>query len=96
MSVSTILLHFCSENGFENEVFIKSSVEIIQKELGNHFNDLKVVFSKLFGNERVWILMDDSGVIFTVRFFKAEGIITLNIEYIKKHEEKERFSFMVS
>jgi hypothetical protein len=55
---------------------------------------LKMVYDMLVDDGYLCILSDNSGVIFTLRFFN-EGLITLNIEYFKKESEPSKISFEV-
>lgn len=93
-NVSSILIHFCVKNQKNNEKFVKRSFDEIKKELEINFGSLKHVFEESFGGDCLRILRDNTGVILTLRYFE-KGLMTVNIEYFKEAQEKEKFSFSV-
>jgi hypothetical protein len=95
MSVNSILVHFSAEKVFDCEKSIKILFNTIKTELEKYFDNLRLIFSRFSDGDYVWIFADETGVLITLRSFGGT-LITLNIEYFKEQEEKEKFNFEVT
>lgn len=95
MAANSVLLDFSIEpNRVTDELSRKLIVKVIKENVEKYFGNLKMVYDMLVDDGYLCILSDNSGVIFTLRFFN-EGLITLNIEYFKKESEPSKISFEV-
>lgn len=95
MAANSVLLDFSIEpNRVTDELSRKDIVKVIKENVEKYFGNLKMVYDMLVDDGYLCILSDNSGVIFTLRFFN-EGLITLNIEYFKKDSEPQKISFEV-
>lgn len=95
MAANSVLLDFSIEpNRVTDESSRKDIIKVIKENLEKYFGNLKTVYDMLVDDGYLLILSDNSGVIFTLRFFN-EGLITLNIEYFRKESEPQRISFEV-
>lgn len=96
MAANSVLLDFSIEpNRVTDELSRKDIVKVVKENVEKYFGNLKMVYDMLVDDGYLCILSDNSGVIFTLRFFN-EGLITLNIEYFKKDSDPQKISFEVS
>lgn len=96
MAANSVLLDFSIEaNRITDELSRKDIVKVIKENVEKYFGNLKIIYDMLVDDGYLCILSDNSGVIFTLRFFN-EGLITLNIEYFKKDSDPQKISFEVS
>jgi spermine synthase len=95
-SANCSLLHFCVESRqIADKNFRENASKVIKENVEKYFGNLKMVYDMLVDDGYLCIFKDNSGVIFTLRFFN-EDLITLNIEYFKKALDKEKLPFSVS
>jgi hypothetical protein len=95
MAANSVLLDFSIEaSRVTDELSRKDIVKVIKENVEKYFGNLKMVYDMLVDDGYLCILSDNSGVIFTLRFFN-EGLITLNIEYFKKDSDPQKISFEV-
>lgn len=96
MAANSVLFDFSIEaSRVTDESSRKDIVKVIKENLEKYFSTLKTVYDMLVDDGYLCILSDNSGVIFSLRFFN-EGLITINIEYFKKDSEPTKLSFEVS
>lgn len=96
MAANSVLLDFSIEPvRITDENSRKSIVKVIKENVEKYFGNLKIVYDMLVDDGYLCILSDNTGVIFTFRFFN-EGLITINIEYFKKESDPQKISFEVS
>lgn len=96
MAANSVLLDFSIEPArITDELSRKDILKVIKENIEKYFGNLKIVYDMLVDDGYLCILSDDSGVIFTLRFFN-EGLITINIEYYKRESEAQKISFEVS
>lgn len=96
MAANSILLDFSIESSrVADELSRKDIVKTIKENVEKYFGNLKLVYDMVLDDGYLCILSDDTGVIFSLRFFN-EGLITLNIEYFKREGESQKISFDVS
>lgn len=95
MAANSVLLDFSIEpSRVTDELSRKDIVKVIKENVEKYFGNLKMVYDMLVDDGYLCILSDNSGVIFTLRFFN-EGLITLNIEYFRKDSDPQKISFEV-
>lgn len=96
MAANSVLFDFSIEaSRVTDESSRKDIVKVIKENLEKYFTSLKIVYDMLVEDGYLCILSDNSGVIFSLRFFN-EGLITINIEYYRKSSEETKISFEVS
>lgn len=96
MAANSVLLDFSIEpSRVTDELSRKDIVKVIKENVEKYFGNLKLIYDMLVDDGYLCILSDNSGVIFSLRFFN-EGLITLNIEYFKKEGDPQKISFEVS
>jgi spermine synthase len=69
-------------------------IRVVTETCSKLFGKLEMIKETLVVDGLLCILMDDSGIILSLRFFNG-GLITLNIEYFKKESEAEKLSLSV-
>lgn len=99
MAANSVLLDFSIEPmRITDESARKDIAKVVKENLEKYFESLKIAFEmQIEGDGFLCILMShpNPGVIITLRFFN-EGLITLNIEYLRKEGENPRINFEVS
>lgn len=95
MAANSVLLDFSIEpTRIIDELSRKDIVKVIKENVEKYFGSLKMTYDMLVDDGYLCILSDNTGVIFSLRFFN-EGLITLNIEYFKKESDPQKISFEV-
>lgn len=95
MAANSVLLDFSIEpSRITDELSRKDIVKVIKENVEKYFGNLKIVYDMLVDDGYLCILSDNTGVIFSLRFFN-EGLITINIEYFKKEADPQKISFEV-
>lgn len=95
MAANSVLLDFSIEPvRITDESSRKTIVKVIKENVEKYFGNLKIVYDMLLDDGYLCILSDNTGVVFTFRFFN-EGLITINIEYFRKENEIAKISFEV-
>lgn len=70
-------------------------MEVIKGKLENQFKALKELCKTFLCDGLLLVLSNDTGIVFTLRLFN-EGLITLNVEYLKLESDPENLTFSVS
>ncbi|CRL06662.1 CLUMA_CG019578, isoform B [Clunio marinus] len=93
MAANSVLLDFSIEPArIIDELSRKDIVKVIKENIEKYFGNLKMIYDMLVNDGYLCILSDNTGVIFSLRFYN-EGLITLNIEYFKKENQPQKISF---
>uniref|UniRef100_A0A1B0GPY0 Uncharacterized protein n=1 Tax=Phlebotomus papatasi TaxID=29031 RepID=A0A1B0GPY0_PHLPP len=93
MSVQTILLDFSIDpQRLGDEVSRKEVRKNIEEALESYLPNLRFVYDMITEDGYFGMYMDKAGVVVSVRFFVAPGLITINIEYFKENTEQPKVS----
>lgn len=95
--MQTILLDFSIDpQRLGDEVSRKEVRKNIEEALESYLPNLRFVYDMITEDGYFGMYMDKAGVVVSVRFFVAPGLITINIEYFKENTEQPRVSLEVS
>ena len=95
MSANTVLFDFSIEPArILEEQSRKDILKEIISNLKNYFPSVKLIY-ELTTEDGFLTILEQGNVLLHIRFFN-DGLITINIEYYRKKDQKEKINFEVS